>query len=114
MSYVDRVKDTTTTTGTGNLTLSGTPPTGFQAFSAAFATGDFFEYAIVGGAEWETGVGHLSAATTLVRDYVLRSSNANALVNLSAGTKDVFNTLPADNIADAGVTQAIHAVMTNI
>lgn len=93
--FEDRVKDTSTTTGTGNVTLSGTAPTGFRNFNDAFGVGPSFYYAIVGGAEWEIGVGHLSGATTLVRDQVLRSSNAHAAVNFSAGTKDVFCTLPS-------------------
>lgn len=98
----DRVKDTTTSTGTGNVTLSGSPPTGFQAFSAAFQTGDVFSYCIEGGAEWEVGRGYLSASTTLVRDTVLSSSNSGALVNFSAGTKNVFITRAAAEIADNG------------
>jgi hypothetical protein len=94
-SYHDRVKDTTTTTGTGNITLSGTAPTGFEDFNTAFGTGTYFFYAIEGGAEWEVGIGTLSASTTLVRDTVLASSNGDNAVNFSAGTKNVFNTIPA-------------------
>lgn len=92
--YSDRVKDSTTTTGTGSLTLSGTAPTGFESFNTAFGTNTYFFYCISssGGAEWEVGEGHLSGATTLVRDTVLQSSNSDAAVNLSAGTKDVFCT----------------------
>ncbi len=95
--FADRVKDTSTTTGTGNLTLAGSPPTGFQSFDTAFghAAGNNFYYAIEGGSEWEVGQGHLSASTTLVRDQVFASSNSNALVSFSAGTKNVFNTIPA-------------------
>lgn len=106
MGYADRVKDTTTTTGTGNVTLSGTPPTGYQAFGTAFAVGDPIAYVITDGSSWEVGEGFLSATTTLVRDRVLRSSNADALVNFAAGSKDVFVSLPADNIADAGMVAA--------
>lgn len=97
VAFADRVKDTTTTTGTGNLTLSGTPPTGFQSFNAAFSTDLFFYYAISseGVSEWEVGIGYLSASTTLVRDTVLASSNSGSAVNLSAGTKDVYCTFPA-------------------
>lgn len=95
----DRVKETTTTTGTGNLTLAGAVSQ-FSSFSSRFAVNDYFYYAIVGqtGTEWEVGLGHLSGATTLVRDEVYTSSNADALVNLSAGTKDVFITVPARRI----------------
>lgn len=91
-AYEDRVRDTSSSTGTGNLTLDGTPPTGAQSFNAAHGTNKSFYYAIQGqgSAEWETGVGYLSASTTLVRDRVTASSNSNAAVNFSAGTKDVF------------------------
>lgn len=106
----DRVKDSSTSTGTGNFTLSGSAPTGFQTFNAAFSTNVEFMYAIVGGAEWEVGIGILSAATTLVRASVLSSSNANALVNFSAGTKDVFGTMPADRIPEAIKTAVTYYV----
>ena len=90
----DRVRDTTTTTGNGNITLSGTPPAGFQAFSPVMNLNETFPYCIDAqtGTEWETGIGHLSGATTFVRDNVWESSNSGALVNFSAGTKDVFIT----------------------
>jgi hypothetical protein len=98
--HADRVKDTTTTTGTGSLTLSGTAPTGYVNFNAAFGTNMYFHYTISssGGSEWEVGTGYLSASTTLVRDSVQASSNAGAAVNLSAGTKDVFCSLPANEM----------------
>ena len=74
--FADRVKDTSTTTGTGNFTMSGTPPTGFVSFSSAFGTNKLFDYAIVldDDSEWEVGRGYLSAATTLVRQTVTASS----------------------------------------
>jgi len=103
----DRVKDTSTTTGTGDLTLSGTAPTGFQTFNATIGQDIMLEYAISGGAEWETGFGYLSGATTLVRETVAESSNAHALVNFSAGTKDVFCTLLAESIVDLSIAMAI-------
>lgn len=95
MIFYDRVKETTTTTGTGNITLAGAVSQ-FQSFSSRYAVGAPFYYAIVGqsGTEWEVGVGTLSGATTLVRTTVLESSNADAAVNLSAGTKDIFTTIP--------------------
>lgn len=102
--YADRVKETTTTTGTGNITLAGAA-TQFQSFNTAFGTNVPFAYAIVGqsGTEWETGRGYLSGSTTLVREVVTASSNSNAAVNFSAGTKDVFATVNADAIqSDVG------------
>lgn len=91
----DRVKDTTTTTGTGSLTLSGTAPTGFRSFASAMATGDSCFYCVTGGADWEVGFGTLTASTTLARTRVIASSNSGAAVSLAAGTKDVFVTIPA-------------------
>jgi hypothetical protein len=100
----DRVKETTTTTGTGALTLAGAA-TGFRAFSAEMAAGDTCFYAIVGGAEFEIGLGTFN--TTLARNTVLESSNAGALVNFSAGSKEVFITVPAKRLNDIGLTTAI-------
>lgn len=89
----DRVRETTTTTGTGAITLAGAA-TGFRTFSSVMTSpSDTCYYVIAGGAEWETGIGTYSAANTLTRTTVLRSSNANAAVSFSAGTKDVFMTL---------------------
>lgn len=93
----DRIKETSTTTGTGNLTLAGAA-SGFQAFSI-FANNDTLFYAVVHqtAAEWEVGIGtYVSATPALARTTVLESSNADALVNFSAGTKDVFVTRPAE------------------
>lgn len=110
MGYADRVKDTTTTTGTGTITITGTPPTGYQAFASAFAVGDAVCYCMTDGSSWEVGEGTLTSATTISRDIVLRSSNSNSLVNWGAGSKDVFVTLAADNIADSGVVAAMQNV----
>ena len=96
--FHDRVKDTTTTTGTGTITVSGTAPTGYEAFGTAYATGTpRIPYAISssGGSEWEVGYGTLATSTTLTRDKVTASSNADALVNFSAGTKDIWVDFPA-------------------
>ena len=93
----DRVRETTTTTGTGAVTLAGAA-TGFRAFSSVMTSpSDTCYYAIssASGSEWEVGLGTYSAANTLTRTTVLRSSNANAAVSLSAGTKDVYITLPS-------------------
>lgn len=93
----DRVKDTTTTTGTGSVTLSGSPPAGFQSFGAAIGNGNTTYYTISGGSEFEVGIGtYNSAGPVLNRDTVLSSSNGGNLVNFSAGDKDVFVTYPAE------------------
>lgn len=88
----DRVYDTSTTTGTGALTVSGTAPTSYRTFSAVCATNDTFYYSIQHQTanEWETGFGTYSSANTITRTTVSASSNSNSAVNFSAGTKDVF------------------------
>ena len=92
----DRVKETTTTTGTGSVTLAGAA-TGFQTFSSGVGVGNTMYYCIAGQgtSEWEVGMGTLSASTTLARTKIFASSNAGSAVTFSAGTKDVFVTLPA-------------------
>lgn len=92
----DRIKETSTTTGTGAMTLAGAV-TGFRTFASVMTSpSDTCFYGIIGGAgEWETGLGTYSAANTLTRTTVLRSSNANAAVSFSTGTKEVFITVPA-------------------
>jgi len=90
----DRVKETSTTTGTGTLSLAGAV-TGFETFSSAIGNGNTTYYAIVNSnGEFEVGLGTVSAAA-LARTTVISSSNSDSAVNLSAGTKDVFVTLPA-------------------
>lgn len=86
-----RVKETSTTTGTGNLTLAGAV-TNYVSFNTAYGTNWRFIYVIVhqSASEWESGVGYLSASTTLVREQVRSSTNSNAAVSFSSGTKDVF------------------------
>ena len=109
----DRVKETTTTTGTGTVTLLGAS-TGFQAFSA-IGNGNTTYYTIAGqtGSEWEVGIGTYTAAGTLLaRTTVISSSNAGSLVNFSAGTKDVFVTYPAEFSANA-IGGGIGAVLLN-
>lgn len=97
----DRVKETTTTAGTGTITLAGAV-TGFQSFSA-IGDGNTTFYTIAGGDEWEVGIGtYTSSGTTLSRDTVLSSSNSGSKVNFSAGTKDVFVTYPASRTATGG------------
>jgi hypothetical protein len=91
----DRVQETSTTTGTGTFTLAGAV-TGFQSFSV-IGNANTTYYAIVGGAEWEVGLGtYTSSGTTLSRTTILESSNGGTAVNFSAGTKSVFVTYPAE------------------
>jgi hypothetical protein len=91
----DRVQETSTTTGTGTFTLAGAA-TGFQSFSV-IGNANTTYYAIVGGSEWEVGLGtYTSSGTTLSRDTILESSNSGSAVDFSAGTKNVFVTYPAE------------------
>ena len=102
----DRVQETTTTTGTGTVTLAGAT-TGYQSF-AVIGNGNttFYTIADQGGANWEVGIGtYTSSGTTLSHDTVLASSNGGALVNFTAGTKTAFVTYPAEksvNLDSAG------------
>lgn len=91
----DRIKETTTTTGTGTITLAGAS-SGFRSF-ADIGNGNETYYAIVGGTEWEVGIGtYTSSGTTLSRNTVLSNSlGTTALISFSAGSKDVFCTYPS-------------------
>lgn len=95
-SFADRIKETSTTTGTGDFTLAGAV-TGYQTFNSAIGQNLNICYVIetvdasgVPTGDWETGDGYLSSSNVLVRDQVEASSNAGALVNFGAGTKNVF------------------------
>ena len=99
----DRVKETTTTTGTGTVTLLGAS-TGYQSFSVVGNANTTY-YTIAGQttSEWEVGIGtYTLSGTTLARTTVLASSNSGSLVTFSAGTKDVFVTYPAGRSVSGG------------
>jgi|TARA_R110000787_G_scaffold131364_2_gene243319 hypothetical protein len=94
----DRVKETSTTTGNGDITLAGVAAVNFITFNTGIVPTNTTYYAIVnqGVAEWEVGVGTVTNATTLQRDTVLdNSAGTTAKIVFSGGTKDVFCTLPA-------------------
>lgn len=104
--YADRVQETTTTTGTGTITLAGAV-TGYQAFSSAYSNGDRVSYAIVGSStEWEVGEGTYSAGTLTRENVISSSAGAGTLVNFSAGTKSVWVDVPAVSIIDSGLSLA--------
>ena len=94
----DRVKETSTTTGTGTFSLAGAE-TGYESFVSGIGTGNTTYYAIElnSAGEYEVGIGTVTDATpdTLSRTTIISSSNSDAAVNFSAGTKNVFCTLPA-------------------
>lgn len=105
MAFVlaDRVRETTTSTGTGSVTLAGAV-TGFQTFAAiGNANTTYYTIAGQGTSEWEVGIGtYTSSGTSLSRDTVLASSNSGSLVNFSSGTKDVFCDYPAGRAVVGG------------
>jgi hypothetical protein len=108
----DRVKETTTTAGTGIITLAGAS-TGFQSFSVV-GNGNTTYYCIAGQgtSEWEVGIGtYTSSGTTLARTTILASSNAGSPVNFSSGTKDVFVTYPA-SLASGGAAEPAYFLAT--
>lgn len=93
--FRDRVKESSNSTGQGSFTLTGTS-TGFQSFNTAYGVGARFMYCIVDNTSglWETGVGVLSASTTLLREAVTDgSSGPGVKVNFTSGAKDVFSTV---------------------
>ena len=94
----DRVKETSTTTGTGTLNLAGAV-TGFETFVAGIGNSNTTYYAITlpATAEFEVGLGTITDASpdTLARTTVISSSNSDNAVNFSAGTKTIFCTMPA-------------------
>lgn len=113
----DFVKETTSTTGTGDITLAGTSGRGAAIpFATVLANGDTFPYAIAHTTanEWEVGIGTFhSPGSTFTRTTVQRSSNANAAVNFSAGTKNVDLVLTSTHIKQlaniSGLTGVLRA-----
>ena len=94
MNVLNRVRETISVGGTGNITLAGAV-TNFVSFSSSIALNRYFYYWIVDGANWECGIGHLSAIDTLVRNVIVDgSSGAGVAINASVGA-DVFSEAPA-------------------
>ena len=96
----DRVKETTTTTGTGAVSLGGAT-TGFEAFSAGVGNSNTTYYVIAHQTanEWEVGLGTLDGdSSDLTRTTIISSSNSDSAVDFAAGTKDVFCTVPASKL----------------
>jgi hypothetical protein len=106
----DRVRETSTTTGTGTLTLDGAV-TGFRTFGSAIGDGNTCYYTITLGADYEVGLGTVGTGT-LARTTVLRSSNSNNAVNFGAGTKDVFVTYTAERSVYKDASGNVNALGT--
>lgn len=110
---LDRIKDTSTTTGTSAVTLSNSAPSGYRTFGSAYTVGDVFPYCISDSTSglWETGLGYLATSTTLVRDTVDNgSSGPGVLTNFTAGTKDVFVTATAHFLEDVDSGAILHKI----
>ena len=96
MAFVlsDRIKETTTTTGTGTYNLGGAV-SGFETFTANLSNGDTTYYCCTDGTDFEVGLGTFtSSGTTLARTTIISSSNSNNAVSWSSGSRDIFCTLP--------------------
>ena len=118
MAFVlnDRVKETTTTTGTGTINLAGAADT-FETFVAGIGTTNTCFYCISHQTanEFEVGIGTVTDASpdTLSRDTIISSSNSDSAVNLSAGTKDVFCTYPASRAPSASMLATTYVTTHN-
>ena len=101
-TIADRVRETTTTTGTGTINLGGAV-TNFETFAANLSNSDTTYYAIVDNTngDFEVGLGTFATGSpnTLARTTPISSSNSNSAVNFGVGTKDVFITTPASKMA---------------
>ena len=110
----DRVKETTTTTGTGTYSLGGAV-TGFETFTTNLSNSDTTYYCCTDGADFEVGLGTFtSSGTTLARTTVISSSNSNNAVSWSSGTRTLFCTLPATKtiVLDASGNASIGGTVT--
>jgi hypothetical protein len=109
----DRVKETSTTTGTGTFSLAGAE-TGYESFVSGIGTGNTTYYAIElnSAGEFEVGIGTVTDASpdTLSRTTIISSSNSDSAVNFSAGTKNVFCTLPAKRAMSPSMTATGYVV----
>src|SRR5215472_16960840 len=112
MSFIiaDRVQETTTTTGSGTLTLNGAT-TQYQGFSGGIGSGNATYYTLTSGSnnDWEVGIGTVTVSigvTTLSRDVILASSNSNAAIVLTSGTHTVSGDAPASMLLIGSGTQA--------
>ena len=117
MAFVlnDRVKETTTTTGTGAITFAGAV-TNFETFAAGIGNSNKTFYAIVhkSASEFEVGIGTLNgSSSTITRTTVISSSNSDNAVDFSAGEKEIFCTYPASRAPSAGMTATTYVTTHN-
>jgi hypothetical protein len=106
LKYVDRVQETSSTSGTSDFVLAGAV-TGYQAFSSAFVTGEQAYYSANDGTNWEVGLGtYTLGTTTLARTQVLSSSAGGTTKASFSGTVKIWVDMPAEVIADRAMTTA--------
>jgi hypothetical protein len=110
----DRVKETTTTTGTGSFSLAGAV-TGYDSFGQ-IGSGNTTYYAVYldGGSEWEVGIGTYTSPSTLSRDTILASSNSGSVVTFSAGQKTIWCDYPAGKAVYTDASGSISEPIVNI
>jgi len=108
LGLYDRVKETSNTSGTGTIVLLGAV-TGYQSFAVlGNANTTYYTIADQIGTNWEVGIGtYYTGNVSLARTTIISSSNANAVVNFTNVTHDVFITMPAETSALGGAGQAI-------
>lgn len=120
-TYYDRIKETSTTTGTGDLILAGAVSQ-FQTFASRYSNGDNFYYCIADqvGTSWETGVGTFnSGANSISRTAVLESTNSNSAVNFTSASLFIFTVYAASayvssNIASGSAVSLTTATTANV
>ena len=107
-AVASRIKETTTTTGTGTLNLAGAE-SGYQTFVAGIGTTNSTYYCIESGTAWEVGIGTVTDATpdTLSRTTILASSNSGSAIDLPSGTATVFCTQPGEHAVVANPYDAL-------
>lgn len=107
----DRIRETTTTTGTASFVMVGAVA-GFRTFSSVMANGDTTYYAVVtsSGSAWEVGIGtYTSSTNSLSRDTILSSSNSGSVVSFGAGSKYIFITQPSERNVYVSGTDVVAA-----
>ena len=108
----DRIQDSTSTAGAGQLTLANSAPQGFRTFGSVMSDNDICSYGIYNrsASEWEVGCGTYNATgTKFTRTVTWASSNAGSVVTFAGGTKSIFLTTPAHHVYAAGNTGATPA-----
>lgn len=115
LQRAERIAETTTTTGTGTYDLAGAK-TGFEAFVTRITSGNTVEYCCTDGADFEIGIGTFTDASpdTIARTTILASSNSDAAVNWSAGTRNIFLTPLASRFVPGLINEIVYNTAASI